>query len=155
MTNASGDVVFTFTYNTDEGKKTPAPEGILGHFAKGAPMVSHVDPQGLVAGIIVLKRGAMLVASWPIVASYFSIKGRAKASTCLLFGVIASSASKTPPIGVEHPQPIFRNPKCQTVHHASNLSYNAALSRRPSSERRFADLRSGRSVSNGLVRKPP
>jgi len=69
IVNISGRIVFSFAYDPVQAKKIPLPEGIADHVKKGALLLNHTDPQGLTAGIALLKQGPMMFASRPIVTS--------------------------------------------------------------------------------------
>ena len=67
--HSSGRIVFSFAYDLEAGKKINVPEDLFDHLKKNDLLLSHRDPQGLVAGIVLLKQGPMMVASRPIVTS--------------------------------------------------------------------------------------
>jgi len=67
--NTSGELVFGKAYDLEARQEIPLPEGWEEHFHPGSPLLLHSDTKDGKVGLIILPKGPMLIASYPIVTS--------------------------------------------------------------------------------------
>ncbi len=72
LLDASGRVVYSGSYDADEGMRLSLPDGLETHLGAQSPLMKHAGPEARIAGILSLPRGPFLVSSCPIIRSDMS-----------------------------------------------------------------------------------
>jgi len=69
--HSSGRIVFSKAFDLQNQEETPFPESLQAHLAAGSLLLQHPDLESGLTGLILLPEGALLVASRPILTSYY------------------------------------------------------------------------------------
>ena len=65
----SGNIVYNKAYDIENNVETPFPTDLLSHFSEDSPLLSTLEQNQVIAGILELKEGLMIVSAQPILTS--------------------------------------------------------------------------------------
>jgi len=95
--NTSGEIVHGQAFDLLAYEQLPPPQGLQEYVSGNSPLVSHLDEESTITGIIMLQDGPMLVASHPILTNEHTgpIRGALIVGRYLDTAEIASLAEQT------------------------------------------------------------